>query len=554
MIRNRLHIILALAFAVAVSVSCAHREKLEPEPAASSKNQYSDKVTFTLGTAASVSPQTKAAAPVVSTRKFLCVQGNDSIYITSSVTDNLDPLPGLTEPAVKGAAVTTSTLENFYISANFDETLKYIDSQHIGPDNKVTVDGQTIYDTGYYWPQQSLDFYATNFSSDALQAASSDAVAQDGSSVENYNASAISWTASSVSYGYGDDDKPQVTFEYSLPVPDNQYKNDAVNQPDYVFAIASDRVESEGVVPLDFAHCFSAITFKLGNEFLNESGRQVKEVAVSGVPSAGVCTITPADAENALNFIWDTEGVDRLAYRQSIPAGGDGADIPNNTVINDGELTFMLIPHLISDDAQIEFVFNLHDGLTSLDGTHSYEHEWSVKVKLSEITSEWLPGKKYTYSLSGEEIVDVEVQDEFISTDPMVKGNLSITNTGNVPVYVRAYIVGWWENSEGIVVAPWTKKDGEWSGAAWEKGTSNWMISEKDGFFYHKVPVEPGQTTEKLFDTYTLTAVSPNPDARLILNVVTQAVLHYQVEQAWPQITSGVGISGFRVDNTGSYW
>lgn len=540
MIRNRLHIIFALAFAMVVASSCAHREKNEPEPGVSSKNPYSDKVTFVIGNATSVSPETKSAVSFGSSRRFIGVQGDDSLFITSSVSVNDDPVFSLPEPVVKGAPVTTENLEDFYISASFDQSLKYIDWQHIGPDNKVNVNDQTLYDTGYYWPQKSLDFFATNFSSDAVSSSSlsSGADPQEGSSsVENYNASSVAWTESSVNFGYDGDGAPQAVFTYALPEPDAEYRMDALNQPDYVFAITSDRVEENGAVPLDFAHSLSAVTFKLGREFMSETGRQVKEVSVSGVPSSGVCTISPAGA-GELNFVWDTEGADRVTYSQSIPS--ENANVPNNTVINDGEMTFMLIPHTVQPDAEIEFVFNLHAGQTS------HEHEWVVTVKLSDLTTKWLPGKKYTYSISAEEIVGVEITDEFISQEPLVKGNLSITNTSNVPVYVRAYIVGWWENSEGVVVAPWTNNDGEWSGAAWEKGTSDWVISKDDGFFYHKVPVEPGKTTEKLFDTYTLTAVSPNPDARLILNVVTQVVLHHQVEQAWPQATATVGFSGLR--------
>lgn len=540
MIRNRLHIIFALAFAMVVASSCAHREKNEPEPGVSSKNPYSDKVTFVIGNAASVSPETKSAVSFGSGRRFIGVQGDDSLFITSSVSVNDDPVFGLAEPAVKGAPVTTGNLEDFYISASFDETLKYIDWQHIGQDNKVTVNEQTLYDTGYYWPQKSLDFFATNFSSDAVSSStlSSGADPQEGSSsVENYNASSVAWTESAVNFGYDGDGAPQAVFTYALPEPDTELRMDALNQPDYVFAITKDRVEEDGVVPLDFAHSLSAVTFKLGTEFLSETGRQVKEVSVSGVPSSGICTISPA-AEGELNFDWNTEGADRVTYRQSVPS--ENANVPNNTVINDGEMTFMLIPHIVQPDAEIKFVFNLHAGQTSQNGDVSFEHEWTVSVNLSDLTSEWLPGKKYTYSISAEEIVGVEITDEFISQEPLVKGNLSITNTSNVPVYVRAYIVGWWENSTGDVVSPWTGTNGKFTGTGWASDGvnftgqgSDWALGA-DGFFYCQRPLQPGEIAPKIFETYTLTVDPPVVGSKLILNIVTQAVLHHQVEQAWP--------------------
>ena len=120
----------------------------------------------------------------------------------------------------------------------------------------------------------------------------------------------------------------------------------------------------------------------------------------------------------------------------------------------------------------------------------------------------------------------------------MVKGNLEITNRGNAPVYVRAYIVGWWENEDGDIVSPWLATDGTWGGASWESGSGKWTIGP-DGFFYYTEQLQPGATTEKLFETYTLNDVmAPVVGARLILNVATQAVVHYYVdnENIWPGV------------------
>ena len=547
--------ILAFMLLCLVAVSCRYNEKELNDMTPSQKGD--GRISFKVGTAKSVSASTKAGLRSVDSKMFLGISGGDSLFISSCVTDNCDPVPGIHTPAVKGVMVTEQNLSGFYVSALFPPTdatpsSKYIHLAYLDADDKA--DG--IYTMDYYWPQQALDFFAMNFDPTATPVSLSQMQGKvpaaqwvTRSSNESYNSNSVSLTPPSLDFDYDVNKKPLGVFSYSLPEPDPVNKQDAINQPDYVFAIAENVRESDGVVTLDFAHCFSAVTFKIGKEFLNPQSRTLTEVRVNGVPSSGECTYSLLDGDMA--FAWDVQGASRTTYIQAI-----GDDIPNEGIANADEMTFMLIPHTLSDDATIEFVFNLHDGVVSEDGEYGHDHVWVVSADISDITAEWLPGKKYTYSISAEEVVAVDVEDDFISAN--VKGNLSITNTGNVPVFVRAAIVGWWENPSGVVVAPWAETDGTFAGTGWNGATftgagSNWIKGE-DGFFYFKNPVNPSMETEKLFDTYTLTADAPAADAKLILNVVTQAVLHYRVEEAWPLATSGVSLGGFRVSGEDSYW
>ena len=67
---------------------------------------------------------------------------------------------------------------------------------------------------------------------------------------------------------------------------------------------------------------------------------------------------------------------------------------------------------------------------------------------------------------------------------------------------------------------------------------SNWSI-EADGFFYYNLQLWPGTKTDNLFDTYTLTADPPVTGSKLVLDIVTQAVVHYAVKESWPLFASG---------------
>ena len=123
-----------------------------------------------------------------------------------------------------------------------------------------------------------------------------------------------------------------------------------------------------------------------------------------------------------------------------------------------------------------------------------------------------------------------------------MKGNLAITNTGAAPIHVRAYIVGWWENEAGDLVSPWTVTNGKFTGTGWANDGftfngqgSDWKIGA-DGFFYYQKVLQPGETAPKIFETYTLTVDPPVVGSKLILNIVTQGVLHYYVDDSsvWP--------------------
>ena len=536
---KRIYILGVLLLFVAAVSSCRYNE-LEPDQHSAASKPSGNRIAFELGTAQSVVPQTKGfAGQQQGAKSFLCMEGSDSIYLAYSVVDNNDPVYVPAAPVVKGAPVTTENMTEFYVTANLSPEQQYFPITRVDESDKS--DG--VYTLDYYWPQDSLDFFAANFYPTGA------AVQTRSSSVEEYNGSivdwadyVIEWAPSVTTFGYDGEGNPVGTFSYSLPEPNVDVNRDAEAQPDYAFAIASsaeaDLIESNnGNVPLRFAHCFTAVTFKLGSEFLDPTGRQVKKVEVVGVPSSGECTFYPDQNRNMV-YEWDTEGAVLKDYAQVIPLQFDGStNIANFGVINDGEMTFMLIPHEIDKNAKIRITFELHSDRPE------YAHEMVIEKNITSLFADtepkvWRAGKKYIYTLLSEEKVDVEVTDEFTSVEPKVIGNLKITNSSNVPVYVRAYIVGWWENEAGDIVSPWLSTDGTWGGASWEAGSSKWVIGE-DGFFYYTDQLQPGETAEKLFETYTLNDVmAPVVGARLILNVATQAVVHYYVDDE--NIWSGV--------------
>ena len=509
---KRIYILGILLLFVAAVSSCRIKE-MEPGHSSSTR-PLGGKIAFEIGTAQSVVPQTKGfAGSQQGTKSFVCVEGQDSLYLACTVVDNNDPVYVPDAPAVKGLPVTSENMTSFYVAANLTPQLKYFPLTLVNESRK----SENVYTLDYYWPQNSLDFYAANFYP----------------SREN------------IIFGYDEDGTPTGTFSYTLPKPDNNF-NDAAAQPDYAFAIAQGLTEEEvlesndGIVPLKFSHCLTSVTFKIGSQFMDPEGRVVEKVEIIGVPSSGICTFHP-DQNGDMVYAWNTEESDLETYAQKISDADETAtNIANNQIINNGELTFMLIPYDFSDsEAKIRITFKLHSD------REEHKHTFVLEKDIYDLFAdsapkEWYPGKKYIYTIVGEEVVEIdfEVEDEFINDDTIIGGDFAITNTGNSPVYVRAYIVGWWEDETGIHVAPWTVTDGKFTGTGWANDGftfsgegSDWKIGP-DGFFYYQKVLSPNETASKLFDTYTLTADPPVLGAKLVLNVVTQAILHYRVNDS----------------------
>lgn len=554
---KRIYILGVLLLFVVGVTSCRYNE-LEPEPGVSSGvGKDKSKISFVLGNAYSEELRTRSAssASFERTKKLLTVTDTDSLFLIASVVDNNDPVFPAGQPDVKGTPVTTDNIGEFYVTAfirpeDASPQMKYFNNVMLSDEDKSTQGDVSLYTMDYYWPKGQLDFFASNFrvnkastSLDSLD----EVIADPGWLITR---SSSSFTTPVDYYGYDQAGECVAKFGYSLPEPDLTNKNDAQNQPDYVVAIADRMTEDTngGVVPLNFAHCFTAVVFKIGDDFLSSKGRQVKQVEIVGVPSVGECTYR-IPGTGGIAFDWNTKGAPLETYRQVIATQGNDTNVDNNEPVNEGELTFMLIPHLIDKNAVIRITFGMHTG-------HESEHELVVEENIStlfpdHVDEEWLAGKKYIYTIASEEKVDVTVTDQFISAN--VKGDLQITNNGTVPAYARAMIVGWWENASGVVVAPWSESDGTFNGKGWEDNDSDWTVGD-DGFYYYENPLGAGESTTKLFETYTLTADPPTVDARLVLTIVTQGVAHYRVADAWPVTFSGSSINGFVVDNGGSYW
>ena len=92
--------------------------------------------------------------------------------------------------------------------------------------------------------------------------------------------------------------------------------------------------------------------------------------------------------------------------------------------------------------------------------------------------------------------VKVAIVEDF-NEERTIKSNVTIQNEGNIPVYVRATITIYWQDSQGnlLMQLPIEGKDYVLLGT---KNTI-WMQGE-DGFWYYTVPVNVGEKTSPLIE------------------------------------------------------
>ena len=412
-----------------------------------------------------------------SRRMFLGMAGNDSLFITATVSE-------MPEPSRIGTKAETKTEdgsdrpEHFHITAFKDDAQEpYLRSFSVETENNWE-----SYSPMLYWPYkyEALHFFAWAYN--------------------------ISCEMISPSYSVGE----QFTAEFNYTIPSSEtQENDAEVQPDLIFAIAPSQKESDDPVNLRFVHALSAVEFKIGT--IGDATVVKSVIKINNILSKGHCTIT--HPVTPANIRW-TPQYPLDSYSQTVKDG----------------VPFMIVPQSL-DATGAEFQIDITIG--------DITHEFTAK-KLSELTPEWETNKKYTYTINKGGEVRVGVRDNVSGT---VKNNVKIQNTGFSTSYIRAAIVGYWcvtkEDGTEVIVASWDIND---TGTGTLTKASDWSTwwTIKDGFYYYKAPVAPGEYTKPLFDSYELEKTAgPVSGSKLKIGIAVQAVEQAADETMWKEALEG---------------
>lgn len=300
-------------------------------------------------------------------------------------------------------------------------------------------------------------------------------------------------------------DAEEETVSFSL-VP-SKYPTVATAQQDVLFSCEDD-IRPSTVNSVNFNHVFAAVKFKQGN---TDDILKITKVEISNALKSGSCTIG-ADGTAAWSQTSPVYGV----FSQEYDGDASGANTAK---------TFQCIPcDFKSTDAKKVIV------------TITYEYSGVIKTAQIDFSAnlngkKWEAGHMYTYSFNVTAL-GVTVDDEVSGN---IKDEVVITNTGNMPGYIRASIVANWVmeiDGEVVIIG---KCDPASEGELEDLG-NNW-IPGTDGYYYYKYGVNGGQATnEPLFNSYTA-GEAPVDGASLQMSILAQIVA---TRTAWVGVPSGL--------------
>lgn len=139
--------------------------------------------------------------------------------------------------------------------------------------------------------------------------------------------------------------------------------------------------------------------------------------------------------------------------------------------------------------------------------------------------------------------VSTEIEENF---DGQVKRNVRVTNTGNMPVYVRCNLSVYYETSKGKEQDSEAKtktdnisvnvpKEGEDYTLQFPDGfPEDWL--EIDGIYYYKTPLEAGQSVEFIKECKE---TKKRDDEKLVVDISTQSIQaepERAVSDAWKKV------------------
>lgn len=203
----------------------------------------------------------------------------------------------------------------------------------------------------------------------------------------------------------------KIEFDYTVPsnkTNSSSKRVDAEFQPDIlVTSIPSiKRTDSriinvgEGstafcIVPMTFYHALAAVDFKVGKTLKRDI--TINSLTLSGLKASGTCTFDPSattGSQSADYISWDfTDVTDNTGsycqtYDYEVPATAPATD----PALGSASQTFMLIPQ----------TFGPSGNAPAAQVTITYDDTQTKTVSLHRTGSmAWLPGKKYTYTLTG---------------------------------------------------------------------------------------------------------------------------------------------------------
>lgn len=301
-------------------------------------------------------------------------------------------------------------------------------------------------------------------------------------------------------------------FKMTEPADDGM---DAIRQNELLVGacLGATRSNSANGVGLDFHHALSAIKINVGRA----NAGCLRSITLSNIYREADCTVSGADGGTGADgkagiagIAWSNHST-LSDYRQdfNLEIQGDLEDgyYQDVSTSEQGEkdgTIFMVIPQKL-EGASIKVDYK-QDGK---DFSEIFENA---------LPGQWEPGRTYIYSLSILGGLSICIDGEFTSTTAV---NVGFTNDGECPCYLRATMVGTWDNADGEIIKPASGEDNEVvRDPRWNEF---WFFDPESHIYYYRYPLRGGESVAvKLFDSFR--SASGPAGTSLNMTVMVQAI------------------------------
>ena len=320
-------------------------------------------------------PSTRATRYADSPVVMLGEGGSDTLYLHASIDVNTATVSKEAKAGTRGVPIN---------SGNFQEKCKNFGvTAYTQGDGKLFMSDEEVSNYANeawspsggarYWPEdETLDFYAY--------------------APYSFNENKPFETAPSIN-------RADHTMSFSYTVPTTTDGNDAVAQPDIMFAYAAcsrSTTNERGNVPLEFAHALAAVKF-VANDI---AGCTINRITLKGLYGAGSCTFTPVGKEgegedkSSGTFEWTYSGEQNKDFTQTFNVELEDQQSGEQKITDvNPETTFMMIPQELAG-ATVEINLTTND---------KQQHTLVGKLASTDL-NEWEAGNIYTYKISSESI------------------------------------------------------------------------------------------------------------------------------------------------------
>lgn len=130
--------------------------------------------------------------------------------------------------------------------------------------------------------------------------------------------------------------------------------------------------------------------------------------------------------------------------------------------------------------------------------------------------------------------VQPEVKETFENN---IKQNVFIKNTGNIPVYIRAKIMIYYQDADGKILGDIPEEDLDYS-IEYPTDLNTYWIQADDGFYYYRDKVNSQSQTTYLIKNCE--SKENNSNKHLVVDIITEAIQanpQEAVEDAWEAVT-----------------